>query len=421
MRLGRLINPENIVTVTNVSHAQSIKLQLAQVNSASKIITEPIAKNTAPAVACSLRYFEKSGDDIVIIVPSDHLISNLEGFEKSIKEAVKIAEQGYIVTIGVEPSCPETGFGYIKVSDNKIENGFLVDKFIEKPSLEKAKEYVESKNYFWNCGMFISKISVLMEEFQKYFPVLYQKLNGDIFDKFLKIKYSVYENLPSISFDYAIVEKSDKIACVKLAADWCDLGSWESLYSVNKKDENGNVINGNVLTYDVKDSLVYSSKELVVLLGLKDVIAVGTEDAFLVCAKEKSQEIRKVYDYLQSRQHQASIVHKTVYRPWGYYTCLNSGDSWLTKMICVSPHHKLSYQSHECRSEHWVVLEGTATVVLEGEEHTLISGQSIDIPTKAKHSLQNNSDEELKIMEVQKGSYISEDDIVRYEDIYGRV
>lgn len=420
MRLGKFIAQEDIVTVTNVSHSQSIKLQLAQINNNSKIITEPIAKNTAPAVACSLQYFKDAGDDIVVIVPSDHLISDIEGFEKSVREAVKIAEEGYIVTIGVKPTCPETGFGYIKVSDTKIKEGFIVDKFIEKPSSEKAKEYIADNNYFWNCGIFISKISVLLEEFSKYFPDLYSKLNDDIFDKFLKIKYCVYEDIPSISLDYAILEKSDKIACVKLAADWCDLGSWESLYQVNKKDENGNVINGNVLTFDVKDSMVYSSKELVVLLGVKDVIAIGTEDAFLVCSKEKSQDIRKVYDYLQSKQHQASIIHKTVYRPWGYYTCLNSGSGWLTKMICVSPHHKLSYQSHECRSEHWVVLEGTATVILEGQTYTLSSGQSLDIPTKAKHSLQNHTDEEIKIMEVQKGSFISEDDIVRYEDIYGR-
>ena len=227
--------------------------------------------------------------------------------------------------------------------------------------------------------------------------------------------------MPSISIDYAVMEKSDKIALVELKSDWNDLGSWQSLYDVKTKDKDSNVIEGNVIADNVKNSLLYSSKKLVAVSGVEDVIVVETEDAVMVCKKNQSQKVKNIYDRLKDNNNNARMVHKTVFRPWGYYTCLTEGEGYLTKMFSVSPKQKLSIQSHNHRSEHWVVLEGKALVLLEGEEHRLEAGQSIDIPLQAKHSLQNPYDEEVRIIEVQKGDYISEDDIIRYEDAYGRV
>ena len=231
----------------------------------------------------------------------------------------------------------------------------------------------------------------------------------------------LYENMPSISIDYAIMEKSDKIALVKLQSDWNDLGSWQSLYGVKQKDENGNVVVGNVLLNNVNNSLVYSQKELVAISDLEDIILIETEDAIMACKMDKSQNVKQLYEKLKSQLSDTTKMHKTVFRPWGYYTCLNSGDGYLTKTICVLPKQKLSIQSHNYRSEHWVVLEGKALVIKEGEKYYLNAGESIDIPVHAKHSLQNPYEKDLKIIEVQKGNYISEDDIIRYEDCYGRI
>jgi mannose-1-phosphate guanylyltransferase/mannose-6-phosphate isomerase len=227
--------------------------------------------------------------------------------------------------------------------------------------------------------------------------------------------------MPSISVDYAIMEKSDKIALVELLSDWNDLGSWQSIYNVKEKDKDGNVLTGKVVVDNVKNSFIYSQKEIVAVSGLEDIILVETEDAIMACKMDESQNVKKLYEKLKAAESDTTKLHKTVFRPWGYYTCMNSGKGYLTKTICVMPKQKLSIQSHEHRSEHWVVLEGRALVLLNGKEYNVDAGESIDIPLKSKHSLQNPYDEELKIIEVQKGDYISEDDIIRYEDCYGRV
>ena len=236
-----------------------------------------------------------------------------------------------------------------------------------------------------------------------------------------QIDYSVYEKMPSISIDYAIMEKSDKIALVKLQSDWNDLGSWQSLYNVKEKDSNGNVLTGKVVVDNVKNSFIYSQKEIVAVSSLENIILVETEDAIMACKLDESQNVKKLYEKLKDNESDTIKLHKTVFRPWGYYTCMNSGDGYLTKTICVMPKQKLSIQSHNHRSEHWVVLEGRALVILNGKENYLNAGDSIDIPLQTKHSLQNPYDDELKIIEVQKGDYISEDDIIRYEDCYGRI
>lgn len=419
-RLNKLIPAKNILAITNIKHLSDVKFQLNKVDKEAQVLAEPLAKNTAPAIACSLEYFRQnsSEDDVVIIVPSDHLVKNTDGFVDTIKEGEKLAQQGYIVTFGIKPTYPETGYGYIKTSE-QLDCGFKVERFVEKPDFETANQYLADGNYYWNGGIFMAKISVLLNEFRALAPDIYANLNKLDMKNNNKIEYSIYENMPSISIDYAIMEKSSNIALVKLKSDWNDLGSWQSLYDVREKDENGNVLTGKVVVDNVKNSFIYSQKELVAVSGLENVIIVETEDAIMACKKDSSQDVKKLFEKL--KESETTKLHKTVFRPWGYYTCMNSGDGYLTKTICVMPKQKLSIQSHNHRSEHWVVLEGTALVVLEDKEYTVKAGDSIDIPVKAKHSLQNPYDTELKIIEVQKGDYISEDDIIRYNDIYGRV
>ena len=416
-RLQGLCNGYDVVTITNVKHATDIKLQLNKIDKDNIVIAEPSCKNTAPAIACSLEYFRQNevNDDIVLIVPSDHLIKDVNSFQKSIKAGIEAANKGYIVTFGVKPYYPETGFGYIKAKNN------MVEKFVEKPDYYTAEKYLEDENSYWNSGIFMGKISVFLEEFEKYAPEIYKNLESIDYSEGNKIGYEVYEKMPFISIDYAIMEKSNKIAFEQLVCDWIDVGSWKSLYDLKPKDENGNVLEGKVITDNVKNSFIYSQKELVAVSGLEDVVIVETEDAIMACRMDKTQDVKKLYEKLKSQQSDTTQLHKTVFRPWGYYTCMNGGKGYLTKTICVLPKQKLSIQSHNHRSEHWVVLEGKALVIKDGKEYYLNAGDSIDIPLQAKHSLQNPYDEELKIIEVQKGDYISEDDIIRYEDCYGRV
>lgn len=421
-RLHRFISANNIISVTNIKHSADVKFQLSTINSRSIILEEPMGKNTAPAIACSLEFIRQtaSSDEIVLIVPSDHLIKNLSAFEKTVEAGKKLAEEGYIVTFGIKPSYPETGYGYINVQ-TKLNNGYKVERFVEKPDVETAKQYVENGNYYWNGGIFMGKVSTFIKEFELLSPEIFDNLKKLDFKKQISIPYCVYEEMPSISIDYAIMEKSEKIALVELQSDWNDLGSWQSLYEVKEKDSNGNVIEGDVIANNMKNSFVYSTKKLVAVSGLEDIILVETEDAIMACKKGQSQDVKKIYDELKSKDDNTHLMHKTIFRPWGHYTCLADGEGYLTKIISVSPKQKLSMQSHNHRSEHWVVLEGKAIVLLEDKEYGLTAGQSIDIPLKSKHSLQNPYDKELKIIEVQKGDYISEDDIVRYEDVYGRV
>ena len=331
-----------------------------------------------------------------------------------------IAKDGYIVTLGVRPDYPETAYGYIKTGD-AISCGYKVDKFVEKPDSQDAQQYFSTGDYYWNSGIFIGKISVFVEAYKKYMPQIIDNIKNIDYSQGTQINYTVYETMPNISIDYAIMEKADNIALVELKSDWKDVGSWKSIYDVKDKDENGNVLTGKVIIDNVKNSFIYSQKEIVAVSGLENIILVETEDAIMACDINDSQNVKNLYEKLKTTESGITKLHKTVFRPWGYYTCMNGGEGYLTKTICVLPKHKLSVQSHNHRSEHWVVLEGKALVLLEGKEYDVNAGDSIDIPLGAKHSLQNPYDEELKIIEVQKGDYISEDDIVRYEDCYGRV
>lgn len=410
-----------IISVTNTKHSSNIRMQLSEISNSPVVLSEPVAKNTAPAIVLAAKYImqKTNSDPVIIAVPSDHLIEDKEKFISTVKKGEKLAEKGYIVTFGIEPSYPETGYGYINTSE-KIEDGYKVKAFVEKPDIETAKEYLEAKTYFWNSGIFMFKASTLFEETFKHAPDI-AKVSEEIdFSETDEIPFINFDKMPSISIDYAIMEKSDKIALVKLESDWNDLGSWQSIYDVSKKDENGNVFIGHVLDKSSKNSFVYSSSKLVATIGLEDTVIVETEDAILACKKDRTQDVKQVYETLKQQNDNTHLVHKTVYRPWGFYTVIAQGEGFLTKIIHVNPGQKLSVQSHNFRSEHWVVLSGTAKVVLEGKELILSPGHSVDIPLKAIHSLQNPYEKDIEIIEVQKGDPLIEEDIIRYEDMYGR-
>lgn len=410
-----------IISVTNTKHSSNIRMQLSEISNSPVVLSEPVAKNTAPAIVLAAKYImqKTNSDPVIIAVPSDHLIEDKEKFISTVKKGEKLAEKGYIVTFGIEPSYPETGYGYINTSE-KIEDGYKVKAFVEKPDIETAKEYLKAKTYFWNSGIFMFKASTLFEETFKHAPDI-AKVSEEInFSETYEIPFINFDKMPSISIDYAIMEKSDKIALVKLESDWNDLGSWQSIYDVSKKDENGNVFIGHVLDKSSKNSFVYSSSKLVATIGLEDTVIVETEDAILACKKDRTQDVKQVYETLKQQNDNTHLVHKTVYRPWGFYTVIAQGEGFLTKIIHVNPGQKLSVQSHNFRSEHWVVLSGTAKVVLEGKELILSPGHSVDIPLKAIHSLQNPYEKDIEIIEVQKGDPLIEEDIIRYEDMYGR-
>lgn len=421
-RLNQFMPAENIISITNTKHVSNVKLQLENIVKDVTVLSEPLAKNTAPAIAVALKYIQtKENDPVILVVPSDHLIKNTKNFYETVVKGEKLANEGYIVTFGIEPDYPETGYGYINILKKPIFDGYKVKEFVEKPDAKTAQKYIDAKTYFWNSGIFMFKASVMLEEIKVLAPEIYSILAEVDFSKEDKIEYNTFDKMPSISIDYAIMEKSEKIALIKLESDWNDLGSWQSIYDVSNKDRDKNVFLGNVIDEGSKNSLVYSSSKLVATIGLEDTVIVETEDAVLACKKDKTQEVKKIFDTLKKQNDNTHLVHKTVYRPWGFYTVLTQGKGFLTKIIHVSAGQKLSVQSHNHRSEHWVVLSGTAKVVLEGEEHILSTGRSIDIPLKAVHSLQNPYEDELEIIEVQLGELLIEDDIVRYEDMYGRV
>lgn len=413
-RLNTFLPADKILSITNTKHAANVRMQVAK---NSLILSEPVSKNTAPAIALSAKYLlqKTNYDPVVLVMPSDLMIEDNEKFVDSVKTAMEYAQNGSIVTFGIKPSYPETGFGYIKV-----DNSGTVEKFIEKPDEVSAEQYLKEQGYYWNSGIFMFKVSVILDELHYWAPDIADIVNKIDFTETDNVPYTEFEKMPNISIDYAVMEKTEKIAFVELKSDWKDLGSWQSVYDASKKDENGNVFVGHVLDKDSKGSLVYASSKLVATVGLEDTVVVETEDAILACKKDRAQEVKEIYETLKRRHDDTQMVHKTVYRPWGFYTVIAEGKGFLTKILHVNPGQKLSIQSHNYRSEHWVVLSGNAKVVLESKDYILSPGHSIDIPVKAIHSLQNPFDEDVEVIEVQKGDTLSEDDIVRYEDMYGR-
>ncbi|MCD8024426.1 MAG: mannose-1-phosphate guanylyltransferase/mannose-6-phosphate isomerase [Candidatus Gastranaerophilales bacterium] len=421
-RLLQIMDEKSIINITNRKHLSDVKSQLDVISKNVTLLSEPVSKNTAPAAAVCVKYImDKKGDDLVLILPSDHLIKDNKLFAKTISIGEKYAKEGYIVTFGITPSSPQEGYGYIKTGkDLNKKEAFTVAEFKEKPDEKTAKKYFKSGKYYWNSGIFLFKASIFMNALKEYAPEIYSIALEFNFKKNSEIDFMKFDKMPSISLDYAIMEHAKNIAVVPLLSDWNDLGCWESIYDISKKNKEGNVNIGNVISKDCKNSMLYSSDRLIAGVGLDNVLLVETADAVLVCDKNKTQEVKYIYEKLKEANNETHRIHTTVYRPWGYYTVLNQGEGYLTKMICVSPRGQLSLQSHNFRSEHWVVLKGTARVTLDNKTYILKPGSSIDIPVKIKHSLANPYDVELKIIEVQKGDKLVEEDIIRYKDIYGR-
>ncbi len=421
-RLQKFIPTQNILVITNKNLEANVKSQIKDLANDIIILSEPSSKNTAPAITISTKYLSQisNSDDTIIVAPTDHLIKDIEKFSESVYKAEQLAQKGYIVTFGTEPKYPETGLGYIKIGEN-IECGFKVNKFIEKPDYDTAKNLIEDKSVFWNCGIIIFKPSVLFEKLKKHAPEIFDITNNIDMSNSKEIPFIEFDKMPNISIENTLLEKSDKLAMVELESDWSDLGDWKTLYDSSAKDSNGNVFVGEILDRNSKNSLVYSTSKLVATIGLEDTILVETEDAILACKKDKTQEVRYIYDELKQKNNNTSKVHTTVYRPWGFYKVIAQGEGFLTKIIHVNPKQKLSLQSHNHRSEHWVILSGCAKVILDKKELILNPNESIDIPLKAIHSLQNPYDIPVEVLEVQMGELLIEEDIIRYEDIYGRV
>ena len=436
LRLIEIFDDKNIISITNIKHEPGVKVQLKELQEKFcrtedyKIITEPIGRNTAPAIAISLKYIKNIAgrkiDPIIMVVPSDHLITNNKNFSRSVEAGIKLAQEGFIVTFGIKPTKIDTGFGYIKTQKNKkiseiFSEALKAAEFKEKPDYTTAQEYIDSGKYFWNSGMFMFKASIMEAEMKKYAKEIHSLLASiELQLGQPTVEYQKFKEFPDISIDYAVMEKSKKIALVPLDCGWNDLGSWEAIYDISEKDHNGNCITGNVIDINSQNSMIYSTSKLVTTVGLKNTVVIETEDAVLVCDKSQTQDVKKIYNELKERNDDSHKVHKTVFRPWGYYTVIQEGQGFLTKCIMVNPKGKLSLQLHHHRSEHWVVLEGKALVIKGEEKHELLPGEHIDLAIEEIHSLQNPYDEPVKILEVQRGDILDENDIERLEDIYGR-
>jgi len=425
-RVRPLIPTDHIHIVTNKSQADQIRYQVPELNR-NNFIIEPAAKNTAAAIGLAAVYLNHhNADSVMGILPADHVVKNREQFLDTMKCAFTAAREGYLVTIGIKPVRPETGYGYIHAGGllNPSTGIFYVDRFTEKPDIDTAKKYVADGHYFWNSGMFVWKTSVILDEIGCHMPLLSSGLKeiraaiGSSDES--SVINRVFAGLESVSIDYGIMEKSDKVVVIQADLGWSDVGSWTALDDISPRDARGNVIAGNVVDVESRDSIIYASNRLVATAGLNDMVVVDTEDATLVCHKDRAQDVKKIVDELKKRGAEEHLTHRTVIRPWGSYTLLEKGDRYKIKRIEVNPGARLSFQMHYHRSEHWVVVSGTAKVRRGEEEFFVNPNESTYIPMETKHRLENPGRIPLQIIEVQNGEYLEEDDIVRFDDAYGR-
>ena len=437
-RINGFVSPENIWIVTTEDKAQDIKFHVDSLGPLAKkiqFIKEPLGRNTAPAIGLAAIHLSRfSPQSIMIVMPSDHAIPDREKFLRDLRLAIEGAKEDYLVTFGVKPNRPETGYGYIKIDNDprvKLNGLHKVECFAEKPTIEKAKTYLSDGNYFWNSGIFVWKTSRILSEIEKHLPSLYQTLKEiesllfitdkpNKSDKRSALCALRYASLESISIDYGIMERSLDVLMVPATFRWSDLGSWTALDEVIEKDDSGNILKGNTIDIGSQNSIVFSGERLVATIGLKDMVVVDTPDATLVTTKDRVQEVRKIVDTLRQNGREEHLLHKTVERPWGSYTVLEKGEGYKIKRVALNPGAKLSLQLHRRRSEHWVVVSGTAKVTRESETYLVKTNESTYIPVNLKHRLENPGDVPLQIIEVQNGDYVEEDDIERFDDIYGR-
>ena len=415
------------VTVANEQHRFFVAEQLLGINKPGSIILEPSSKNTAPAIA--LAALTAIDDPIMLVLASDHYIKNKEEFTKAIKSAIPFAESGKLVTFGIIPTEAQTGYGYIKRGPEfKHKNGlgYNLDSFIEKPTRKKAKEYLASDDYYWNSGMFMFKASRYIEELEKFRPDILspckEAVKKAVLDlDFLRIDNDAFSSCPSESVDYAIMEKTKDGIIIPMDAGWSDVGNWSSLSEIEEKDSFGNTYHGDVIIFDSKNTYVKSDENLVSVVGVEDLVIISTKDVVMVMHKDNAEDVKLIVDKLKKDSRSEWESHREVYRPWGKYDSIDRGSSYQVKRITVNPGAKLSVQKHEHRSEHWVVVAGEAIVTKGKKTFTLSKNESTYIPIGVVHSLENNTSDSLEIIEVQSGSYLGEDDIIRFEDRYGRV
>ncbi|MCW8869120.1 MAG: mannose-1-phosphate guanylyltransferase/mannose-6-phosphate isomerase [Proteobacteria bacterium] len=392
-------------------------------------LLEPSGRNTAPAIAlAALQTQQLYGDDaIMVVMPSDHLIKNEKVFVETVKTAAEQASQGYLTTFGIYPTAPETGYGYIKAGQTLPTQGVSeIAEFVEKPDLETAKKYLASGDYSWNSGMFCFQVGALLDAFKDTAPEVlsaaekcFQAIDSQ--QQQIEFDAQLFQQLPDISIDYAVMEKAKKRAVIDSRFDWNDIGSWNAMAGLLESDESGNRIEGKAVTVDAKNNYIRAGDRLVAVVGVDDLMVVDTTDAVLIAHKNKSQGVKDVVQFLKAKSHEAAVYHTTVHRPWGSYTILEDEDDCKVKRLVVKPGQVLSLQKHYKRSEHWTVVTGTAKVRVGDDEYMLNENESVHIPVETLHRLENTTDTDIALIEVQCGSYFGEDDIVRYEDIYGRI
>lgn len=418
-RSAKLVAPQDIVIVTNKEYVHHVQAEIDVCGATgAHIVLEPVARNTAPAIALAAKYCMEvlgaSDDEVLFVSTSDHIIKGIDLFLKSVRQACQLAEAGKVVTFGVKPDKPETGYGYIEAG-NVYGEGFVVNSFKEKPSLALAQQYVEQGNYYWNSGMFAFPISCFLDELKAHQTDVYELT----LQPFERMQES-FDDMPNISIDYAVAEKSDRVMTIPLSVGWNDVGSWDAIYEVLNKDENGNAIKGDCLPLDCKNTLMLGKSRLIAGIGLEDLLVVETDDVIVVARQGESQKVKDLVGELRLRGRKEIDEHTTMYRPWGYYTVLGEGPGYKMKKIVVQPGQQLSLQMHYHRSEHWIVTNGTAKVTIGETEQFVQENESVFIPVATKHRLENPGRIPLEIIEVQNGKYLEEDDIVRFDDNYGR-
>ena len=430
----RLVSVENVqepFVICNDNHRFMVAEQLLAIGaSESKIVLEPVGRNTAPALAVSaIMALRQSDDAVIMVLPADHHIENIEALHDAMTAGYILAQENYLITFGIVPDAPETGYGYIKKGapvDVATDSGAVgIAEFVEKPDLETAKKYISTGDYCWNSGMFMFKASEVLKELEKYAPEIVkvckaavEKGRDDL--DFFRLDQEAFESCPADSIDYAVMERTDRGVMIPLSAGWNDLGSWDALWQAGLKDENGNVLRGDVLTHDVSNSFLHAESRMIAAVGLENHVVVETSDAVLIAPRNRVQEVKTIVSQLKSVMREEADIHKKVYRPWGAYEGVDLSDNFQVKRITVKPGARLSLQKHFHRAEHWVVVKGTAIVTRGEKEFVLKEDESTYIPLGVVHRLENPGKIDLELIEVQSGSYLGEDDIVRYDDVYGR-
>jgi len=422
-RLSPKIEQDDVWVVTNETHATGEAFsELDHLHT----ILEPCARDTAPAIALAAALLQKDGQDpVMLVLPADHIIQDIPAFHQGLDKAIAAAEQGHIVTFGIVPEHPDTGFGYIQADMTASSQALPVKRFTEKPDLKTAKSFLAQGGYFWNSGMFVWKASVILAEIQKYQPAIYEVLQNmqqawQTGEPWQEVVRHQFQDMPSISIDYAVLEPSDKVVMVPVSMGWSDVGSWDAVFDIAEKDTNNNAISGHTIAIDCQNTLLRSESRLIAAVGLENIIAVETPDAILLCPKGESQRVREVVAALKDSNGIELLEHTTVKRPWGSYTVLENTEGYKMKRIVVEPGASLSLQRHQHRSEHWIVVSGTATVTRNDDVFTVAKNESTYIPIGEKHRLANKGKIPLQMIEVQVGEYLGEDDIERFDDVYGR-